>query len=480
MRADLSAPAGAPRSRNYTRLSAEQRARVKAEIARSPKTLGYARTFWSGELLSAHLRSRYGIRLSERQGRRLLRAFGVAPGPPRRNQPPGGLAKPVVTCADTLSFNSATLVGSARRHELALRKIRRLASSGLPLHLFVLTLFDLIAEAIPAGDLARAMWTDAEVASSWVFANLDQSKWVPVLAELTARRDPSALPCFRPREQLTQTRQALFMLEEFTLPDYRRSALYNDFLRPLKLEQGVLMQLMAHGQLVGYYPLFRSSTMKLFDRDDRRFLNAAAPHIAHGLQNAKLLNALTDSADRATSVEAPGVIVMNRDGRILGMDQQARALLFQVAMHDAVRWSAFAEPQLRLLLDYVARTLSGIFDKRERSSAEIAPPTARIFSHRAGIVLKFTGHVTLSNGGQEPFVVLVEQLEPEAFRRARLMYRYGLAPREAEMLIMLRQGPSVARVARELGISIATAKTYVRNLTEKLGVTDSTALRSVS
>jgi hypothetical protein len=47
---------------------------------------------------------------------------------------------------------------------------------------------------------------------------------------------------FRPREQLEPTR-AVFRHEEFTQPDYRRTALYNEFFRPLKLEQGVLIQL---------------------------------------------------------------------------------------------------------------------------------------------------------------------------------------------------------------------------------------------
>jgi len=58
------------------------------------------------------------------------------------------------------------------------------------------------------------------------------------------------------------------------------------------------------------------------------------------------------------------------------------------------------------------------------------------------------------------------------------MYRYGLAPREAETLVLLRHGASVARIAWELGISTATAKTYVRHLIEKLGVPDLNALRA--
>ena len=69
-------------------------------------------------------------------------------------------------------------------------------------------------------------------------------------------------------------------------------------------------------------------------------------------------------------------------------------------------------------------------------------------------------------------------MEPAGFRRQRLMYRYGLAPREAEMLVLLRDGLSVTRIARTLGISTATAKTYVRHLVEKLGVPNLSVLRA--
>jgi hypothetical protein len=50
---------------------------------------------------------------------------------------------------------------------------------------------------------------------------------------------------------------------------------------------------MAQGDLVGYYPLYRSGTMKAFDQDDGRFLKAAAPYIAHGLKAAKLITTPT-------------------------------------------------------------------------------------------------------------------------------------------------------------------------------------------
>ncbi|HKV55190.1 MAG TPA: helix-turn-helix transcriptional regulator, partial [Candidatus Binataceae bacterium] len=212
--------------------------------------------------------------------------------------------------------------------------------------------------------------------------------------------------------------------------------------------------------------------------DDRRFLSTAAPYIAHGLHTAKLIDAPTYSVAPGTPIGGPGVVVMNRHGRILGLDQKARSLFLQVAMREKLQWSAFAEPHLRALLDHIARKLREVFYHRERSSDNNGLPSACILSHRAGIVLRLTGHAAPSDDAQGLFVVLVEQIEPEALAQARLMYRHGLAPREAEMLVMLQRGKSVACVAKDLGISTTTAKTYVRNLIEKLDAPNFRTLRA--
>jgi len=187
------------RSSHPVRLSAEQRARVRAEVTRSPDGLTRPFAAGNGRLLSQHLRSNLGIELSARQCRRLLRVFGVAAAPTYRNPPPSAAAEAVHVLQSEPFPNAAAL---ARRPsagpELVLRKIRRLASSGLPPYPFVLTLFDLIAEAIPAGDLTRGILTDPASELSWVFVNLDQARWVPILANLIGD-DPTAWPGLRPR-----------------------------------------------------------------------------------------------------------------------------------------------------------------------------------------------------------------------------------------------------------------------------------------
>ena len=240
---------------------------LRADLACLPESFGYLAPSWTGELLSQHLRARYSIARSPRQCRRILRTLGIARAPARRNPLPVAAERSGVTIPFNLPEAFVSRIRKARQQELALQKIRRLSSSGLPVYPFVLTLFDLIQDAIPTGDTPRATSTDPTLGSSWVFSNLDQSKWVPILSKLTE------------------------------------------------------------------------------------------------------------------------------------------------------------------------------------------------------------GHYS---------VVLVEQVEPEPFHRARVRYRYGLAPREAEVLVLLRRGSAVSQIAKMLGITTATAKTYVKNLIEKVGVLNLSTLRAAT
>jgi DNA-binding CsgD family transcriptional regulator len=91
--------------------------------------------------------------------------------------------------------------------------------------------------------------------------------------------------------------------------------------------------------------------------------------------------------------------------------------------------------------------------------------------------LRLRGYVTAGASASSPFVVLVEQIEPEEFYNRRIMYRYGLSPREAEVLTFVRNNLPTGRIAAELGISLVTVKTYIRQIIAKLEVENLSALR---
>jgi transposase len=66
------------------RLSSPDQQRLRSEIRRSPRELGYDQNLWDGLLLSHHLEERYAIPLSVRQCQRLFHKLGFSLQRPRR------------------------------------------------------------------------------------------------------------------------------------------------------------------------------------------------------------------------------------------------------------------------------------------------------------------------------------------------------------------------------------------------------------
>ena len=67
-----------------SRLSAPQQQRLRNEIRRSPRELGYDQNLWDGLLLSHHLKEHYATSLSVRQCQRLFHRLGFTLQRPRR------------------------------------------------------------------------------------------------------------------------------------------------------------------------------------------------------------------------------------------------------------------------------------------------------------------------------------------------------------------------------------------------------------
>ena len=66
------------------RLSSSDQHRLRTEIRRSPRELGYDQNLWDGLLLSHHLEERYAVSLGVRQCQRLFHKLGFTLQRPRR------------------------------------------------------------------------------------------------------------------------------------------------------------------------------------------------------------------------------------------------------------------------------------------------------------------------------------------------------------------------------------------------------------
>ena len=66
------------------RLSTKDMAKLRKDISRNPRELGYDQNLWDGLLLSHHLTQKYSISLSVRQCQRLFHQLGFSLQRPRR------------------------------------------------------------------------------------------------------------------------------------------------------------------------------------------------------------------------------------------------------------------------------------------------------------------------------------------------------------------------------------------------------------
>lgn len=66
------------------RVSPSEKQKLRSEIRRSPRDLGYDQNLWDGVLLSHHLEERYAVSLSVRQCQRLFHQLGFTLQRPRR------------------------------------------------------------------------------------------------------------------------------------------------------------------------------------------------------------------------------------------------------------------------------------------------------------------------------------------------------------------------------------------------------------
>lgn len=75
------------------RLSPSEEQRLRSEIRRPPRDLGYNQNLWDGVLLSHHLEERYAVSLSVRQCQRLFHKLGFTLQRPRRQAHEADLAQ---------------------------------------------------------------------------------------------------------------------------------------------------------------------------------------------------------------------------------------------------------------------------------------------------------------------------------------------------------------------------------------------------
>jgi len=123
---------------------------LRNDLLRGPRAFRYSATVWSGALLATHVARRYRLTMSDRAGRRMLRKLIPDGHAPQRVLRSAGARTRVTLRSPGLELSFRPFPASdSLNKEGTLRRIKRLAASGLPLEPFVMTMFALVDDGVP-------------------------------------------------------------------------------------------------------------------------------------------------------------------------------------------------------------------------------------------------------------------------------------------------------------------------------------------
>jgi DNA-binding CsgD family transcriptional regulator len=367
--------------------------------------------------------------------------------------------------------------------EVALKRIQRLAVSGLPLEPFVMTLFQLVNDGVPYSPLKTFAAGDSQ---NWICNSPDLYKRVPVANQtffdygVNSSKAGLRVPLnFKSFAVIFPTRKIVREEEMLVLPEFYRTDAFNLVTKPLGWRRATIVLLREGVELHGALPMWRTDDQQPFSKEDLCFLQACQPHLSHGLRTAQLIQerAVSSAVDfLPSSLWDTGVILMDPSGAIVAMDEPARSAFVQLGRLDGIKVDRF-DHRAREVLEYVGRITLSAF----RNLAVIGPaPMIRMFTHWSGAILKLRGAVAEASDGRLYVTVIVERGDTRVLRRQATMLRWGLSEREVEVLDFVRTGKTNAEIGIVLGASTLTVKKHIEHIIDKLGVETRTAAAAIA
>jgi DNA-binding CsgD family transcriptional regulator len=159
-----------------------------------------------------------------------------------------------------------------------------------------------------------------------------------------------------------------------------------------------------------------------------------------------------------------GVVLMDRAGALVAMDSSAELIFSQAAAFNG-RPGKLDDSAEAALAEVHRLTLSAL-DPNSRAR----PPVVRMLFHWSGAVALLRGTVAVGADAREFITVLVHRGETKEIRRRRMIFRWGLSEREAEVLSFVAQGKTNPEIAVILGIIRLTVKKHLERVFLALSV----------
>lgn len=252
------------------------------------------------------------------------------------------------------------------------------------------------------------------------------------------------------------------------IPRLRRTALYNDFVRPYGMFQPVSIQLFLPTTPVpAAISFFRASDRsRPFGQRAVAILELVRPvfrasvELLIGLERTRRVGAFAEMVDGLPDAAA----LCNASGTLLHESPSLVRLLSTEPL--AARVRAAIAAAARALAGHVA----GGSSKSATRSVD-APSSFEVNGARTRYTVRSSILGTSNrNSRAASIIVFVGAASARALSNAELQERFALTMREIEVLRLLAVGRSAREVANTLGISYYTARHHVEHVLAKLGV----------
>ena len=355
----------------------------------------------------------------------------------------------------------------------ALRMIRRLACSDLPLYPLVHSLFGVLDRVIPGGSVTG--WFSASSGTPrLIVRGVDLIRWGPVWMRIRVEgtREHSGTLLYG---DLARVRKRVLSHEEFILPNFRQSRAYEELYHPLDAEYFLVTPLRSGGKFHGYMNLTRPRNSRGFHEWETAFMERVAPFLSHAMAvrtAAPLCPApARENLPLSGPVRSRGMIIADDQGRIRSIDSEARRLLGQVSFlahsgdlpSPTGPWEALDRALQRVVL--ALHRIEGPTDPQD----PFMVPEICLYRDPSGLAITLRGYRMEGSGSSEGGIgIVLEETVPEDIRRRCLELVYGLSAQESQVLRLIEERMGRQDIARILSIRESTLKTLFERILAKM------------
>lgn len=272
------------------------------------------------------------------------------------------------------------------------------------------------------------------------------------------------------------------LMELVSPDDWFDSELYLLCLKPTGLYDALGVDLHVPGEIKAGLRVARNEGAPVFDQRDRDLIYALVPHLERALRLHVRMNIVESERDLyAGAVESLSLatIILDENGRLLSCNNMAKNLVSR-------------EPEVKiedgyLILGDQATTkklqslINRILERRDSDEPAVVEamrvPRDGDFAD-LGVIVRPVPSGEWSEGLSVPTVAIFIS-DPEYGAEAPvniIIQLFGFTPTEAQLSLLLADGLSLDEASEALGMSRNTARTHLRSIFSKTGVSRQTLL----